>query len=104
MKKVFISQPMNGRSSEEIKVEREYLAYKIEEYYKHEEKDPVQVIDSFIKDAPQDANSLWFLGKSLELLSTADIAVFAKGWRSARGCVIEHECAVAYGIETIEED
>lgn len=104
MKKVFISQPMNGRSSEEIKAEREHLADKIEEYYKHEKKEPVQVIDSFIKDAPQDANSLWFLGKSLELLSTADIAVFAKGWRSARGCVIEHECAVAYGIETIEED
>ena len=104
MIKIFISQPMNGRSNEEIKVEREYLAYKIEEYYKHEKKESVQVIDSFIKDAPQDANSLWFLGKSLELLSTADIAVFAKGWHSARGCVIEHECAVAYGIETIEED
>ncbi|MCI6068366.1 MAG: hypothetical protein MR707_09135, partial [Galactobacillus timonensis] len=70
----------------------------------HEKKEPVQVIDSFFEDAPHDAKPLWFLGKSLELLSTADIAVFAKGWRSARGCMIEHECAVAYGIETIEED
>ncbi|MCI6754205.1 hypothetical protein [Galactobacillus timonensis] len=104
MKRVFISQPMNGRSNEEIKAEREYIAYKIEEYYKHEKKEPVQVIDSFFEDAPHDAKPLWFLGKSLELLSTADIAVFAKGWRSARGCMIEHECAVAYGIETIEED
>ena len=95
---------MNGRSSEEIKVEREYLEAKIEEYYKHEKKESVQVIDSFIKDAPKDVKPLWFLGKSLELLSTADIAVFAKGWRSARGCVIEHECAAAYGIATIEED
>lgn len=101
MKRVFISQPMNGRSDEKIKAEREYLTDKIAEFYKQE---PVQVIDSFFEDAPQDAKPLWFLGKSLELLSTADIAVFAKGWRSARGCMIEHECAVAYGIETIEED
>lgn len=105
MKKVFISQPMNGRSNEEIKAEREYLIDKIKEYYKHEHgQAPVQVIDSFIEDAPHDAKPLWFLGKSLELLSTADIAVFAKGWQNARGCVIEHECAVAYGIETIEDD
>ena len=101
MKRVFISQPMNGRSDEKIKAEREYLTDKIEEFYKQE---PVQVIDSFFEDAPHDAKPLWFLGKSLELLSTADIAVFAKGWRSARGCMIEHECAVAYGIKTIEED
>lgn len=104
MKRVFISQPMNGRSNEEIKAEREYIADKIEEYYKHEKKGPVQVIDSFFEDAPHDAKPLWFLGKSLELLSTADVAVFANGWQSARGCMIEHECAVAYGIETIEED
>lgn len=45
---------------------------------------------------------LWFLGKSLELLSTADIAYFAKGWDSARGCKIEHDCAVAYNIDAIE--
>ena len=100
MKRVFISQPMNGRSNEEIKAEREYIADKIGEFYKQE---PVQVIDSFLEDAPHDAKPLWFLGKSLELLSTADVAVFAKGWRSARGCVIEHECAVAYGIQKVVE-
>ena len=100
MKKVFISQPMRGRANEEIKAEREYLTEQVRKYYPQE---PVQVIDSFFEDAPHDANPLWFLGKSLELLSTADVAVFAKGWRSARGCVIEHECAVAYGIQKVVE-
>lgn len=100
MKKVFISQPMNSRSNEEIKAEREYITDKIKSYYGQE---PVTVIDSFFENAPHDANPLWFLGKSLELLSTADIAVFAKGWRSARGCIIEHECAVAYGIQKVIE-
>ena len=44
-----------------------------------------------------------FLGKSLELLSTADIAYFAKGWENARGCRIENTCAIEYGITVIED-
>ena len=65
--------------------------------------EPVEVIDSFFQNAPVDARPLWFLGKSLELLSTADIAYFAKGWEDARGCRIENQCAIEYGIEVIED-
>lgn len=65
--------------------------------------EPVEVIDSFFQNAPADARPLWFLGKSLELLSTADIAYFAKGWEDARGCRIENQCAIEYGIEVIED-
>ena len=43
------------------------------------------------------------VGKSLELLSSADIAYFAKGWEEARGCKIENTCAVEYGITVIED-
>ena len=49
------------------------------------------------------ARPLWFLGKSLELLSTADVAYFANGWQAARGCRMEHICAVEYGIKVMEE-
>ena len=98
MKKLFISQPMNGKSDEEILREREKA---IEEAKKALGED-VEVIDSFFQSAPTDARPLWFLGKSLELLSTADIAYFAQGWEEARGCRIEHECAVEYGINRID--
>lgn len=27
-----------------------------------------------------------------------------KGWKNARGCKIEHDAAVAYGLEIIYED
>ena len=64
--------------------------------------DDVEVIDSFFKDAPVDARPLWFLGKSIELLSVADAAYFAKDWDKYRGCKIEHSCAVEYGIKVIE--
>lgn len=100
MKKLFISQPMNGKSDEEILAAR---AKAIESAEKHI-GEPVEVIDSFFQSAPADARPLWFLGKSLELLSTADVAYFTKDWETARGCKIENTCAVEYGIDVIIED
>ena len=61
----------------------------------------VEVIDSFFESAPHEAKPLWFLGKSLELLSTADIVYFAKDWDKYRGCKIEHACATEYGIDVM---
>ena len=100
MKKLFISQPMKDKANDEILKEREKA---IADAIKYLGED-VEVIDSFFKDAPHDAKPLWFLGKSIELLSTADIAYFAKGWDRARGCKIEHDCAVAYDIDVIENN
>ena len=60
------------------------------------------MIDSFFEKAPVNAKPLWFLGKSLELLSDADIAYFASGWEEARGCRIEHTSAIQYVIIVIE--
>lgn len=97
MKKLFISQPMRGKSDEEILMEREKAIKAAEELV----GEPVEVIDSFFRNAPADAKPLWFLGKSLELLSNADVAYFAPGWKDARGCIIEHDCAIAYGIQSI---
>lgn len=97
MKKLFISQPMRGKSDEEILMERE-KAIKAAEGLVGE---PVEVIDSFFQSAPVGAKPLWFLGKSLELLADADVAYFAPGWNDARGCIIEHDCDIAYGIESI---
>lgn len=99
MKKLFISQPMRGKTDEEILAERK----KAIESAERNLGEPVEVIDSFFQNAPVDARPLWFLGKSLELLSTADIAYFAKGWEDARGCRIEKQCAIEYGIEVIED-
>lgn len=100
MKKLFISQPMNGKTNEEILAVRK----KAIESAERELGEKVEVIDSFFQDAPVEAKPLWFLGKSLELLSTADVVYFAKGWEEARGCRIENTCAIEYGIELVIED
>lgn len=98
MKKLFISQPMKGKSDEDILAERKKAIKSAEDMI----GEPVEVIDSFFQEAPVDAKPLWFLGKSLELLAGADVAYFAPGWEEARGCKIEHTCAVEYGIDRIE--
>ena len=100
MKKLFISQPMSGKTNEEILEVRERAIESAE----RELGEKVEVIDSFFRDAPVTRNPLWYLAKSLELLATADVAYFAKGWEAARGCRIENTCAIEYGIELVIED
>lgn len=99
MKKLFISQPMRGKTDADILAEREKAIASAEKYL----GEKVEVIDSFFQNAPAEAKPLWLLGKSLELLSTADVAYFAKGWEDARGCRIENTCAIEYGITVIED-
>ena len=99
MKKLFISQPMKDKSNEEIKAAREAVIKEVTELLGEE----VEAIDSFFENAPHDARPLWFLGKSLELLSTADYVYFADNWKEYRGCRIEHQSALEYGINIIHE-
>lgn len=94
--KVFISQPMNGKSENDILAERELIQIAV----KDRAGGDVEFIDSYFEDYNPDTGCipLKYLAKSLELLADADVAVFGKGWELARGCVVEHACAVAYGI------
>lgn len=98
--KVFISQPMVDKTDEEIKRERNLAIKRIEERYPGEQ---IEIIDSFFEGAPHDAKPLWFLGKSIQLLSTADLAYFIGDWRRYRGCKAENYLAKEYGIQTMEE-
>jgi hypothetical protein len=102
--RLFISQPMRGKSDEEIESKREDLIAIAKAVYAG--RGEVEVIDSFFKgglDVPAGAKApLYYLSKSLELLATADVAIFAEDWWEARGCRIEHECAKQYRVPMIE--
>ena len=95
MSKLFISQPMKGKTEEEIKQEREDAL----KFAKEVLQEDVELIDSYIfENPPNNADmALWCLGRSLTMMAEADIVCFAKGWDETRGCKIEHACAVAYG-------
>jgi len=100
MKKLFISQPMAGLTDKEILKKREEIRLKAEEKI----GEPVEVIQSFFEDFEPIGNvPVAYLGKSISLLAEADVAYFGEGWREARGCKIEHEVAVQYGIDIIED-
>ena len=100
MIKIFISQPMKDKTNEQIEAERKRAVETIKKEYFDDE---VEIIDSFFKGAPHDAKPLWFLGKSVELLSTADVAYFIKGWDKYRGCKKDHTAALENGIRVVTE-
>ena len=103
MTKIFISQPMNGKTTEEIENERNYtISILTSRFAKENER--IEIIDSFFKDAPHDSKPLWYLGESIKLMSEADVVFFCNGWQTARGCQIEHDCALEYGIDTMYEE
>ncbi len=107
MKKLaMISQPMAGRSTWEIDETRNRAIAELEQrgYY---------VVNTFFTGAWHGKEklegqgvvqiSLHFLAKSLEKMSFCHAVYFCRGWQDARGCRIEHDVAVAYGLEVIEE-
>ena len=98
MKKIFISQPMNGLTDEEIKESKSEAIERLKKFMCGEE---FEIIDSFFETAPHDAKPLWFIGKSIELMADADYVLFLYGWDEARGCRIEHICAQEYGVQAI---
>ena len=97
--KIFISQPMNGKTNEESGDERNYIIGRLATQFPRAE-----IIDSFFKSTPHDAKPLWYLGESIKLMSEADVVLFCDGWQIARGCQIEHDCALEYGIDTMYEE
>ena len=104
MKKLFVSLPMRGLNEREIRKRMNYLKSLVE----LELKEEVILIDTFIKDEPDSEEindiGLYFLGKSIEEMAYADIAIFANGWMKARGCKVEYKAAVEYGVKILYED
>ena len=102
MKKAMISQPMAGETDEEIAATRERATAKLEAM-------GYEVVDTLFTEESVDGRGvvqvpLRFLAKSLESMSLCRAVYFCKGWEKARGCRIEHDAAVAYGLEVMYED
>lgn len=94
--KVFISQPMGGKTEEEIDDRRSEI---INIIYQYLGKNNIEILNTNFHFPGQ--NALFYLAKSIEKLSKADIAVFDNDWEKYRGCRIEHECCLEYNISRI---
>ena len=97
--KVFISQPMKGRTDKEILDERDAVI----EYLKQKYSD-ISIIDSFLDIEPPEVKTIavFYLGKSIQLLSDADLCVVVGDVSDNNGCQIEMEVCKRYGIELIQ--
>lgn len=102
MKKLFISQPMRDKTQEEILKERNAAIQAAKDAL----GDEIEVIESYFPEynPSNGCIPLKYLSKAIELLADADIAYFCNGWESARGCKIEHACAVEYNIERLNDE
>ena len=106
-KKAMISQPMAGKTEKEIVNDRERAM-------KYLENCGYKVVNTLFSDEWYSKSSmesrgvvqipLCFLAKSMENMRLCHAAFFCKGWENARGCRIEHDAAIAYGLTVIEEE
>lgn len=106
MKKAMLSQPMAGKSEEEIVATRNHAIRALE-------AQGYEVVNTLFTDEWYNRDNmkergvenipLCFLAKSLENMSKCHAAYFCKGWENARGCKIEHEVAKAYGLIILYE-
>lgn len=98
--RVFISQPMNGKTNEEIKMDRDAAIRSIRLRY------PRAICpQTYIGTDPSAIvvnDGVWYLAMSLEILSQCDAIYMVEGWENARGCRIEREVALSYGLTEIE--
>lgn len=104
IKKVFISIPMNGQDAEQIKIDQQEI---FDRFVDDNQTDDQYVLldtvfDTLEIDESIETVSIYYLSKSIEQLSRADLVLFAPGWNTARGCRIEHKIAKDYDIPYIE--
>lgn len=102
-KMAMISQPMRGKTDEEILDVRNRIAAKLQE-------DGYEVVDTVFHFTDEQMDGLgvknqaiYYIAKSILAMSRCDCVYFAKGWENMRGCLIEHFIAAAYGMEVMYE-
>ena len=105
--KAMLSQPMNGKPEEEIVATRERAIAALE-------SKGYEVVNTLFTDEwYSDANCtergvvnipLLFLARSIPNKSLCHAAYFCKGWKNARGCILEHAVAKAYGLTILYEE
>lgn len=98
--KVFISQPMNGRPFEDVMDERrsmmdEFKKWAMSAKLIDEDTTVIDVNMSFA-DAEEGKGRIWYLGRSLQTMESADFVVFHKDSLKAAGCSVEHMAATRY--------
>lgn len=107
IKYLFISQPMSGRTNEEILDVRDKATQFISDKYPDND---VLVLPSYKEQTDNTydaASAVDLLGNAISLMARANVIYFVPGWQKSRGCQIENEIARRWleetGVELIED-
>lgn len=106
--RVFISQPMNGLTNEEILGRRIELIEKFKSFVnpnKTRSTNSFEFIDSFNKNNDIVAKGrIAMLGHSISLMADADLVIAANGAEDSAGCICELTVAEQYNIPVYHEE
>lgn len=102
---IFISQPMANKTKNDIEEVRKRVIGKVREYFNTDDLTfMVSNFDTLNEDISVKNEPLYWLSRSIGVLSDSDVIIMATGWEKSRGCRIEYECARLYDIMVIYED
>lgn len=106
MEKAIISQPMYGKTEREEKETRAKALAILKEkgyeiintYFTDNEFSPEMMKKEGVVNIP-----LFYLAKTIEIMSKCNAVYFCSGWENSWGCKIEHEIAEAYNLDILYE-
>lgn len=100
-----ISQPMKGIDPDKVTSQRK----KAEAAVRAAGYEPIDTV--YEEDFKYDVVSgsivnpaLWYMGLALMRLSKAHMIYMCDGWETTRGCLMEHQAAVAFGVDIMYEN
>lgn len=104
VKYAVISQPMKNVDPDKVKLQRE----KAEAAVRAAGYEPIDTVyeKDFTYDVDNDTiinPALWHMGLALMRLSKAHVIYMCDGWDATRGCTLEHQAALAFGVDIMYE-
>ena len=101
---VFVSQPFSGRTEEKIFEQRREIVSRFVKMYETftGEKGEFEIIDQYHQAAPEGAGRFYYLANDIQMMDRADFILFARDWKEAKGCQMEHRLCELYDLHYIE--
>lgn len=101
--KAMIVQPMAGKTDQEIMDARNRAKKQLEDIGYDVEDSLFDMDEDWLRATGTVCVPVLYLGESLKIMSRCHAVYFCVGWETARGCMIEHETAMLYGLHKFYE-
>lgn len=98
-KKIFISMPLRGVPSQVVAERRQRILDLVAKRYRGR----WELVPLISRASLATMSRVECVGESVKRMAGADLVVFADGWGSAPGCLVEREVAVQYQLPRIYE-